>query len=153
MPTLGNFKHGGKLTGDSFQSRGRRYKARLSAKLHAKKLTGTHFLRMANFDDITSQQDTRIYLDENQAPFTLESATAFLDVFLQARSCHAAQLFAKDGTVVKEHLGGLYAGALELEAWFDFWVYTGAVLLVLLLVLLLLHLQSKLLTCRRFDVK
>ena len=83
MVKTGTFKHGGKITVDVAKGRGGRHADRLKAKLHQKNLKGTHFIRIASLDDISEETDKRFYLDENEQPYTLESAMFAYDVFFQ----------------------------------------------------------------------
>lgn len=69
---------------EKFQnSRGMRYRNRMQLKLHQKKITGTHFIRMASWKQLHSDKDVRKYAStEEGTPFTLESATIEFDMMV-----------------------------------------------------------------------
>jgi hypothetical protein len=95
-------------------SRGARHAERLKEQLHKKKLTGTHFIRTANWKNIESKTDDRYYVDPDQLPFTAATAKEGFDILVKlhkdtfAHDGVAIQLFTTEGERVEEELGTLY---------------------------------------------
>ena len=113
MPKPGSYKF--KAGRERFvNSRGARHAERLKEQLHKKKLTGTHFIRTANWKNIESKTDDRYYADPDQLPFTAATAKEAFDILVKlhknviAHDGVAIQLFTAEGERVEEELGTLY---------------------------------------------
>ena len=106
--------HKFKFSVDRMPSRGARYAVRLRGLLHQKELKGRHFIRMANWEDITSEHDSRIYNGPDKTPFTAATAKEGFDYLVNnftdviAHEGIAIQLFTAEGELVEENLGLLY---------------------------------------------
>jgi hypothetical protein len=108
------------------QKRGPRYADRRREQQHQKKLKGSHFIRMANWEDITSEHDSRIYNGPDKTPLTAATAKEGFDILvdmytgtaekwrgLLAHDGIAIQLFTAEGELVEENLGLLYKSTAQ----------------------------------------
>ena len=112
MVKQGNNKF--KVVADKFENtRGARYQRRLKELIHKKKITGTHFIRLANLEHIDEQKDERIYTYHNE-PLTEDTANEFFDtmlrLFQENKVGFAIQIFTVDGKLVRQDLSCMYDG-------------------------------------------
>ena len=81
---------------------------RLAAKIHKKRMKGTHFLRTASWGDIDAQTDKRVY-EGPDGPLGEEDGRLMFETLVKmvktSGTCMAVQLFTRDNRIAAECVG------------------------------------------------